>query len=160
MFCKNSLCGQYNFTMINGDTLLQEIQNTKTIWPMMGCKYFQWCHIHLGRTNRKQHYFEWASTRYFTIQKPVKLQKNNLFFWERSMYTGVATAACNTMRKTWGNMHHWHEVQVKKSKFVQNAHFTRIYIKSQKINRKSKITQNTTILSKRRKGYMYQSGFL
>ena len=124
---------------------------------MLGCKYFQWCHIHLGSTNRKQHYFQWASTRYFTIEKPVKLQKNNLFFAERAMCTGVATAESHTVRKTLGNTDHWHEVQVNKFKFVQNAHFTRIYIKSQKINRKSKFTQSTTILSKRRtKGYTYQ----
>ena len=123
---------------------------------MLGCKYFQWYNTHLGRTSRKQHYLEWASTRYFTIEKPIKLQKNNLFFVDRAMYTGVATAESHTVRKTWGNTDLWHEVQVKKFKFVQNAHFTRIYIKSQKINGKSKITQNTTILSKRRtKGYMY-----
>ena len=44
------------------------------------------------------------------------------------MYTGVATAVSHIVRKTMGNTDHWHEVQVKKSKFVQNAHFTRIYI--------------------------------
>ena len=69
---------------------------------MFGWKYFQWYHTHPGRTNRKQHYLERASTLHFTIEKPVKLQKKS-FLRGEDMYTSVAMVACHTLRKTWGN---------------------------------------------------------